>query len=110
MGGGVVLRLSSQDSPATNCAFFTQVFCFHTLAHSFAFLHSPITKPVSFQSVPHSASKNKGVGYPRSSCNSTFLLTADRLQNRFYFRGIYLDRNRTKDQFERKNHAKHALP
>src|SRR5260370_34465723 len=41
--------------------FPTQVFCFHTLAHSFAL---PKTQPVSFQSVPHSASKNKGVEVP----------------------------------------------
>src|SRR6267143_3141990 len=115
MGGGVVMRLSGQDSPATNRAFSTQVFCFHTLAHSFALFCTPLKRnPFLFNPFRTLRQKTRGWGYPwgypRSSRNSTFLLTPDRLQDRFYFRDIHLDGNRTKDQFERKNHAKHALP
>src|SRR5712664_1107702 len=44
----------------------TSVLCFQALAHSFAlfctFLHSHKTQLVSFQAIPHSLPKKRGVG------------------------------------------------
>src|SRR5260370_34465724 len=101
------MRLSSQRPPATNRLsppkYFVSILL-HTL------LRSPKRNPFLFNPFRTLRQKTRGWRYPHSSCNSTFLLMPDRLQNRFYLRGIHFDGHRTQDKFERKDHPKYALP